>query len=58
MTFVAIGSAFGWAIDPHGQHGILIILGVGFVFSAGTAIVLLKRAPGPRALDTQSLSLV
>ncbi len=58
MTFVAIGPAVGWAIDPHGQHRILIILGIGFVFSAGAAIVPLKRAPGgPRALDAQFPSL-
>lgn len=45
--FIAIGPAAGALIDGHGQHVVLLGLGVGMVALALTACAVLSRAPEP-----------
>ena len=40
VGFLVLGPAVGLAVDQHGQHDVLVVLGIGFVCSTTVAVVL------------------
>jgi len=47
LSFCVIGPATGWAITQHGDHAVLLALGVFFVLTCGAAFAAFRRSPAP-----------
>jgi MFS family permease len=53
LSFVIVGPSAGLAIDRHGQHAVLITLGIGFLFACGLTLRFLTRAPAARTAEAE-----
>ncbi len=47
LSFCVIGPATGFAIERHGDHPVLLVLGVGFLVACSVAWLAFRRSPAP-----------